>query len=63
MANLAKKNDVFLARFRFDGKEFKRSLKTSDPIHARAALRRIDDVLHWLAIKHTVVPDHIDPGD
>ena len=63
MANLSKKNDVFRARFRFDGKEFKRSLRTTDPNHARAALRRIENVLHWLAIQHIVVPDNVDPGD
>ena len=63
MANLGKKNGVFLARFRFQGQEFKKSLKTADPDHARAALRRVEDALHWLAIGHLTVPAGVDPGD
>ena len=50
MANLGTKNGVFIARFRFLGKEYKRSLKTADRGHAVAALRRVEDALHWLAI-------------
>ena len=34
MANLARKNGVWLVRFRFLGKEFKRSLKTRLPADA-----------------------------
>ncbi len=63
MANLGKKNGVYLARFRFQGKEYKKSLKTADPDHAQAALRRVQDALHWLAIGHLAVPAGVDPGD
>src|SRR5262249_35560753 len=63
MANLAKKNGVYLARFRFHGKEYKKSLKTSDPIQAAAAFRRVEDTLHWLGIHHLAVPIGVDPGD
>jgi len=63
MANLAKKNGVYLARFRFQGKEYKKSLKTSDSVQAAAAFRRVEDTLHWLGIHHLVVPEGVDPGD
>src|SRR5438477_8091227 len=63
MANLGKKNGVFLARFRHAGKEFKRSLKTGDLASARAAMHRIEDALHRLAIGLLVVPQGVDPGD
>jgi hypothetical protein len=63
MANLGKENGVYLARFRYQGHEYKKSLKTSDVAHARAALRRVEDALHWLTIGHLAVPAGIDPGD
>jgi integrase len=63
MANLGKKNGVYLARFRHAGKEFKRSLKTGDLASARAAMHRIEDALHRLAIDLISVPQGVDPGD
>jgi integrase len=63
MANLGKKNGVYLARFRFQGKEYKRSLKTMNHGHAIAALRRVEDTLHWLAIGKLQVPEGVDAGD
>ena len=63
MANLSKKNGVFLARFRYLGKEYKRSLKTSDRKDADAAMHRIEDALHQLAINNKRVPKGVDPGD
>lgn len=63
MANLGKKNGVYVARFRLEGKEYKKSLKTSDPDQAAAAFRRVEDTLHWLGIHHLVVPAGVDPGD
>jgi hypothetical protein len=62
MANLDKKNGVYLARFRYLGKEFKRSLKTSDRQAADAAMHRIEDALHQLAINNKRVPSGDDPG-
>ena len=41
MANLAKKNGIYLARFRFQDKEYKRSLKTTDRKAAEAAMHRV----------------------
>jgi integrase len=63
MANLGTKNGVFLARFRFRGKEYKRSLQTSDRRAAEGAMHRVEDALHRLAINTLAVPDGVDPGD
>ena len=38
MANLGRKGDVYLARFRYQGKEYKKSLKTTSLSDARAAM-------------------------
>ena len=45
MANLGKKGDVYVARFRFQGKEYKKSLKTTNLADAEAAMHadRADD--------------------
>ena len=45
MANLGMKNGVYLARFRYRGKEFKKSLKTGDRKAAEGAMHRIEDAL------------------
>jgi hypothetical protein len=63
MANLGKKNGVFLARFRFQGKEYKRSLRTTDRKAADGAMHRVEDALHRLAIGLIAVPKGVDPGD
>jgi integrase len=63
MANLGKKNGVYLARFRYLDKEYKRSLKTTDRKTAEGALFRIQDALHQLAINNKRVPQGVDPGD
>ncbi len=63
MANLGKKNGVYLARFRYSGKEYKKSLKTSDRKTAEAAIHRVEDALHRLAINTLAVPEGVDPGD
>jgi hypothetical protein len=62
MANLGKKNGVYLARFRYQGKEYKRSLKTADRKNAEAAMHRIEETLHRLAIGLIQIPPDIDPG-
>src|SRR4051794_27001241 len=63
MANLGQKNGVYVARFRYRGKEYKKSLKTSNSDHASAALRRVEDTLHWLTIGALSVPSEVDAGD
>ena len=61
--NLSKKNGVYLARFRFQGKEYKKSLKTTERKAADGAMHRIADALHRLAINTLVVPKGVDPGN
>jgi integrase len=63
MANLGKKNGIYLARFRYGGKEYKKSLMTSDLTSGRAAMHRVEDALHRLAIGLIAVPEGVDPGD
>ncbi len=54
---------MLVARFRYCWKGYKRSLRTTNRDHAEAALRRIEDALHWLAIGKLSIPDGIDGGD
>ena len=63
MANLGKKGDIFCVRFRFQGKEYKKSLKTKDESAARGALHLIELTLHRLHTGQHHVPDHVDAGD
>jgi integrase len=63
MANLGRKNGVYLARFRFQGKEYKRSLKTSNKKDAEAAMHGVERALHRLAVGVLAVPPGVDPGD
>jgi integrase len=63
MANLGRKGDLYVARFRFQGKEYKKSLKTSRLADARAALLGIERAIHALTTGLTEVPVGVDPGD
>src|SRR5262249_54208462 len=63
MANLGKKGGAYHVRFRFRGKEYKKSLKTRDESAARGALHLIELTLHRLHTGQLHVPDRVDPGD
>jgi hypothetical protein len=63
MANLGKKNDVFLVRFRFQGREYKKSLKTRHQPSAQAALHSVELTLHRLHTGLLALPPDVDPGD
>lgn len=63
MANLGRKGDTYHVRFRFRGKEYKKSLKTRDESAARGALHLVELTLHRLHTGPARVPDRIDPGD
>ncbi|MEJ7637180.1 MAG: hypothetical protein WKF75_04110 [Singulisphaera sp.] len=63
MANLGRKGDLFVARFRFQGKEYKKSLKTTRKADAQAALLGIERAIHVLTTGLTEVPLGVDPGD
>ena len=63
MANLGQKDGVFHIRFRFRGKEFKKSLKTREESAAKAVAHLIELTLHRLHTGQLLVPDDVDPGD
>jgi len=63
MANLGKKGDVYLARFRYQGKEYKKSLKTTSLADARAAMHAIEQTIHRLLTGMIQASPGIDPGD
>src|SRR6185369_2244318 len=56
MANLAQKNGTWLVRFRFLGKEFKRSLKTSNEREATAAQHAVEWTIHRLETGQLQLP-------
>jgi hypothetical protein len=63
MANIGQKGGVFHIRFRFRGKEYKKSLKTRDRSAAQAARRVVELTLHRLLTGQAQVPADVDPGD
>lgn len=63
MANLVTKDGIFVVRFRFQSKEFKRSLKTRSSKDATAARKLVEVTLHRLLTGQLVVPGGVDPGD
>ncbi len=63
MANLGQKNGIYHIRFRFQGKEYKKSLKTSDDDSAAAAKRSVELTIHRLITGLTGIPANVDPGD
>jgi hypothetical protein len=63
MASLAVKNGAFLARFRFRGKSYKKSLKTRSTSDAKAALCIVELTIHRLTTGQLRVPTGVDIGD
>ncbi len=63
MANLGKKGDLYVARFRYQGKEYKKSLKTTQAADARPAMHGIERALHGLTTGLLQIPPGVDPGD
>jgi integrase len=63
MANLAQKDGIYLIRFRFHGKEFKKSLKVRDKSTAEAARNLVELTIHRLVTGQAAVPIDVDPGD
>src|SRR5260370_34920658 len=62
MANLGMKNGIYTARFRYLGKEYKRSLKTADRDDADAALLEVQRAIHRLTVGILQVPEGVDAG-
>lgn len=63
MANLGLKNGTYIIRFRFGGKEYKRSLKTDSESDAEAAKNSVELTIHRLLTGMLKVPVGVDPGD
>src|SRR4051812_15500399 len=63
MANLGKKGDLYVARFRYAGMEFKKSLRTSNLADARAAMHAVERAIHGLTTGLLQIPPGVDPGD
>jgi hypothetical protein len=63
MANLSRKGDVFVIRFRYQQKEYKKSLKIRDLKEAEAAHKLVEVFLHRLHTGQIQVPEGVDTGD
>ena len=63
MANLVLKNGIYIVRFRFQGKEYKRSLKTHDKSAAEAARNSVEVTIHRLVTGTYKLASGVDPGD
>jgi integrase len=63
MANLGKKNDIFVIRFRYHGVEYKKSLKTRSLSDAQAAKNIVEQTIHRLMIGLIAIPEELDAGD
>lgn len=63
MANLCQKGGIYIVRFRFQGKEFKRSLKIDDRGEAAAACSLVEVTIHRLRTGQISIPAGVDPGD
>ena len=50
MAHLSQKNGVYLVRFTFRGKEFKKSLRTRNRTDALAAIGIVSTTIHRLTV-------------
>jgi integrase len=63
MANLGQKDSIFHVRFRFQGREYKKSLKTRDKADAEAAKRSVEQTIHRLLTGLIALPTGVDVGD
>ena len=63
MANLANKDGVYLARFRYRGREYKKSLKTRDAAAAKAGINIVELTIHRLLTGQLQIPADVDPAD
>jgi integrase len=63
MANLGRKAGIYNVRFRYQAKEYNRSLKVRERADAEAARRSVEQTIHRLLVGLLTVPDGVDPGD
>jgi integrase len=58
-----KRSNHYRIRFRYAGREFKRSLSTSNPRLARGMLARVEETLALIANDRLDVPEDVDPAE
>jgi hypothetical protein len=63
MAHVGQKDGIYHVRFRFGGREYKKSLKTRSEDSAAAAQRSIELTIHRLITGMIAIPENVDPGD
>ena len=63
MANISQKNGVFHVRFRYAGKQYKKSLRTRDPAAAQAACHLVELTIYRLTTGQLYLPQQVDVGD
>jgi hypothetical protein len=63
MANLGKKDGIYHIRFRFQGREYKRSLKIRDRAAADAAKNLVELTIHRLSTGQVMVPTDVAVAD
>jgi integrase len=63
MANMGKKSGVYHVRFRFNGKEYKKSLGIRIAGEAEAALHRVEVTLYRIKTGQLAIAAGVDPGD
>jgi integrase len=63
MASIDQKNGIYVVRFRHGGKQFKKSLRTSDKTDADGALHLVQHTIYRLTTGQLEVPPGVDPGD
>jgi integrase len=63
MANLGQKQGIYHIRFRFRGKEYKKSLKVRDKRTAEAAKNLVELIIHRLLTGQATIPEGVDAGD
>ncbi len=62
MANLGQKGGIYLARFRYGGREYKKSLKTRDRKEAESGRRIVENAIHRLTTGTLTIPTDVDAG-
>jgi hypothetical protein len=63
MANLGLKDGIYVVRFRFQGKEYKKLLKTRREEDAQAALSIVRLTIYRLHTGQALIREGVDPGD
>ncbi len=63
MAYLSKKGEIFVARFSYGGREYKKSLKTRNRSAADAVIHQIEVMLHRLCTGQLALPTDADPAE